>query len=191
LEECPDYRDLNKITIKDTFLITNIDELLDELQGVAYFTKLDLKLGYHQIILRKESIPKTTFRTHDGNYEFLVMPFGLTNARSTFQILMNKNFRPQLRKFVLVFFDNILIYNKSREDHIKHVDKFLQIIENNQLCVKRSKCSFGKNEVEYLGHVVSRERVNMNPQKIQVITKWPIPKTIKSLRGFLGLTGYY
>jgi hypothetical protein len=92
---------------------------------------------------------------------------------------------------VLVFFDDILIYRKSWEDHIKHVDKVLQILENNQLYVKRSKCSFGKQEVEYLGHIVSREGVKVDPQKIQAITKWPIPKNIKSLRGFLGLTGYY
>ena len=116
------------------------------------------------------------------------MPFGLNNAPSTFQILMNKNFQPQIRKLVLVFFDDILIYRKSWEDHIKHVDQVLQILENNQLYVKRSKYSFGKQEVEYLGHIVSREGANVDPQKIQAIKKWSTPKNIKSLRGFLGLT---
>jgi hypothetical protein len=116
------------------------------------------------------------------------MPFGLTNAPSTFQSLMNEKFQPRLRKFVFIFFDDILIYRKSWEDHIKHVDKVLQIMGNNQLYVKRSKCAFGKQVVEYLDHIVSREGVKVDPQKIQAIAKWPIPKNIKSLRGFFGLT---
>jgi hypothetical protein len=160
---CHDYRDLIKMTIKDKFPIPNIDEILDELNGVAYFTKLDLKSRYHQIGLRKYDIPKTTFITHDGHYEFLVMPFGLPNSSSTFQILMNKIFRPHVRNFVLVLFDDIIIYRKSWEDHIKHVDKVLQILENNQLYVKRSNCSFGKQEVKYLGHISSSEGVKVDP----------------------------
>jgi hypothetical protein len=123
---------------------------------VVFFTKLDLKLGYHLIRLRKDNIPKIDFRTHDGHYKFSVMPFGLTNPPSNFQSLINKKFQLHLRKFVLVFFDYMLIYRKSWEYHIKHVDQFLQILENNQLYVKRSKCSFGKQEVDYLGHIVSR-----------------------------------
>ena len=141
--------------------------------------------------MKTGDIPKTSFPTHEDHYEFLVMPFGLTNAPSTFQGLMNSIFKPLLRKFVLVFFDDILIYNRSLKDHGQHVDRVLKLLQERQLHAKTSKFFFGVQEVEYLGHIESHEGAKVDPNKIKAIKEWKVPTTIKQLRGLLGLTGYY
>jgi hypothetical protein len=188
---CPDFRALNKLTIKDKFLIPIIDDLLDELSGAQFFTKLDLHLGYHQIRMKEVDIPKMNFHTHEGHYEFLVMPFSLCNAPSTFQSLMNHVFCHFLCHFFLVFFDDILIYRKTWTGHLTHVDQVLHLLSQYQLFLKQSKCAFGASEVEYLGHLVGQDGIRVDPKKIEAMQDWPHPKTLKSLRGFLGLTGYY
>lgn len=155
------------------------------------FSKIDLRAGYHQIKVKGEDIHKTAFVTSSGHYEFKVMPFGLTNAPATFQALMNEVFRTKLREYVLVFFDDILVYSPSEEAHPHHLREVLYILQKHQLYAKRSKCSFAQTQVDYLGHVITQHGVGVDPQKIQSVKEWPIPTSVKSLRGFLGLTGYY
>lgn len=168
-----------------------IDELLDELAGSSLFSSLDLRAGYHQIRMRLEDEYKTSFKTHNGHYEFRVMSYGLTGAPATFQGLMNTILSPLLRKGVLVFIDDILVYRSNLEDHVSLLKQVFQLLQKHQLKVKHSKCTFAQPSLTYLGHVISGAGVSTDPKNVQAVQQWAIPSNVKEVRGFLGLAGYY
>ncbi|KAD6453180.1 hypothetical protein E3N88_07885 [Mikania micrantha] len=188
---CIDYRELNKVTIKNRYPLPRIDDLFDQLQGSRHFSKIDLRSGYHQLRIHEDDIPKTAFRTRYGHYEFLVMPFGLTNAPAVFMDLMNRVCKPYLDKFVIVFIDDILIYSQNEEDHKQHLKLVLQLLAKEKLYAKFSKCEFWLKEVHFLGHVVNDRGIQVDPSKIEAVKKWEAPTTPMEIRQFLGLAGYY
>ncbi|XP_048527388.1 uncharacterized protein LOC125506673 [Triticum urartu] len=188
---CIDYCRLNDATVKNKFPPPIVDELLDELAGAAFFSKLDLHAGYHPIRMRAGDEEKTAFKTHHGHFHFKVMPFGLTNAPATFQCLMNAIFAKYVRKFVIIFLDDILIFSETLEEHLEHLRLVLALLREHQLYAKESKCSFAQDSISYLGHIISKDGVATDPEKTQAMVAWPTPATATELRGFLGLTGYY
>jgi len=155
------------------------------------FSKIDLRSGYHQIRVKSEDIPKITFRTCYGHYEYLVMPFGVTNALVVFIDYMNRVFHPYLDSFVVVFIDDILVYSKTREGHEEHLRIVLHTLRDRQLYAKLSKREFWLAKVSFLGHVISQRGIAVDPSKIEVILEWESPKSVFEIRSFLGLTGYY
>ncbi|GJZ82542.1 reverse transcriptase domain-containing protein [Tanacetum coccineum] len=187
---CINYKELNKMTIKNRYPLPRIDDLFDQLHGTKYFSKIDLRSGYQQLTVREEDIPKTAFRTR-GPYEFLVMPFGLTNAPAIFMDLMNRVCRPYLDKFIIVFIDDILIYSWYKEDHEQHLKIILELLKDQKLYAKFSKCVFWIQKVHFLGHVVNAKGVHVDPAKVEAIKKWEVPRTPMKIHQFLGLTGYY
>ncbi|GKD04616.1 putative reverse transcriptase domain-containing protein [Tanacetum coccineum] len=188
---CIDYRELNKLTVKNRYPLPRIDDLFDQLQGSSVYSKIDLRSGYHQLRVREEDIPKTAFRTRYGHYEFQVMPFGLTNAPAVFMDLMNRVCKPYLDKFVIVFIDDILIYSKNKEEHEEHLKLILELLKKEELYAKFSKCEFCIPKVQFLGHVIDSKGIHVDPAKIESIKDWASPKSPTEIRQFLGLTGYY
>ena len=191
LRLCIDYRELNKVTIKNRYPLPRIDDLFDQLQGAQCFSKIDLRSGYHQLKIRDTDIPKTAFRTRYGHYEFLVMSFGLTNAPAAFMDLMNRVFKPFLDRFVIVFIDDILVYSRSAEEHEQHLRIVLETLRREQLYAKFSKCEFWLDSVAFLGHVVSKEGIQVDPKKIEAVIDWPRLTIVTEIRSFLGLVDYY
>ncbi|GJT31798.1 putative reverse transcriptase domain-containing protein [Tanacetum coccineum] len=177
--------------MKNRYPLPRIDDLFDQLQGSIIYSKIDLRLGYHQLRVREEDIPKTAFRTRYGHYEFQVMPFGLTNASAVFMDLMNRVCKPYLDKFVIVFIDDILIYSKSKKEHEEHLRQILKLLKKEELYAKFSKCEFWISRVQFLGHVIDYRGIHVDPAKIESIKDWASPKTPTEIRQFLGLTGYY
>ncbi|CAN6362592.1 unnamed protein product [Urochloa humidicola] len=188
---CVDYRTLNSVTIKNKYPLPRIDDLLNQLRKAKYFSKIDLRSGYHQMKIRESDIPKTAFTTRYGLYEYTVVSFGLTNAPAYFMNMMNKVFMEELDKFVVVFIDDILIYSETAEEHEEHLRIVMEKLRAHQLYAKFSKCEFWMEEVAFLGHVLSAKGVAVDPTKIEAVTEWKQPSNITEIRSFLGLAGYY
>jgi hypothetical protein len=188
---CIDYRSFNEVTIKNKYPLPRIDDLFDQLQGAKYFSKIDLRSGYHQLRIKEADVQKTTFVTRYGQYEFTVMPFGLTNAPAFFMNLMNKVFMEELDKFVVVFIDDNLIYSKSRKDHEHHLWIVLGRLRAHKLYAKLSKCEFWLEKIAFLWHILIAEGIEVDPSKVEAVSKWKQPSNVSEVRSFLGMEGYY
>lgn len=188
---CIDYRYLNALTHIAKFPIPVIEELLDELHGAVWFSKLDLRASYHQIRLAEGEEYKTAFQTHSGHFEFKVVSFGLAAGPATFNSAMSDTLHPVIHVCALVFFDGILVFSKTLEEHADHLRQVMQLLCRDQWFVKRSKCTFGQNQLSYLGHRISAQGVAMEPAKIRAVQDWITPTDAQGVRRFLGLAGYY
>jgi hypothetical protein len=188
---CMDYYSLNEVTIKNKYPLRRIDDLFDQLKGACVFSKIDLRSGYHQLKIIASDIPKISFITQYGLYEYTVMLFGLANALAYIMYLMNKIIVEYLYKFVVVFIDDILIFLKNEEEHDKHLCMVLQNLSENQLYTKLNKCEFWLKEVLFLGHIISDGGIFVDPDKVMDILSWNTPQNVSDIRSFLGLAGYY
>lgn len=191
LRFCVDYRGLNDLTVRNSYPLPHMEDLFDRLQGAQYFSKIDLRTGFYQIALAEEDRAKTAFRTRYGHFEWTVLPMGLTNAPATFQHLMNHTFREFLDRCVLVFLDDIVVYSRTLDDHVRDVRAVLQRLQDAGLYAKKSKCELFMHEIEFLGHRVGRDGLRVMQDKVDAVQKWPQPRNASELRSFLGLAGYY
>jgi hypothetical protein len=188
---CIDFKQLNKVTVKNKYPLPRIDDLFDQLKGSRIFSKIDLRSRYHRVRIKDEDIKNTSFKTRYGHYEFIVVSFGLLNAPIVFMCLMNGVFQEYLDKFVIVFLDDIPVYSKSKKEHEHHLRMVLQVLREHQLYAKLSKCSFYQNQIHYLGHIISKEGIAVDPENIEAIRGWPTPKNVTEVRSFMGLVGSY
>ncbi|KAJ9531760.1 hypothetical protein QJQ45_021907 [Haematococcus lacustris] len=192
LRMCIDFRALNKLTVRDRYPLPRIDDLFDRVQGKTVFSSLDLQSGYHQIRITPEDVPKTAFVTPGGQFQYKVLCFGLTNAPATFQRVMNRIFEKQLLAgTVLEYLDDILVMSRSPAEHVQHLREVLQVMKDNNLYAKLSKCEFNKPELKFLGHIVGRHGIAVDPAKVQVIQDWAMPTCLKELQAFLGLANFF
>nr|GEX85771.1 putative reverse transcriptase domain-containing protein [Tanacetum cinerariifolium] len=186
---CIDYQELDKLTVKNRYPLIRIDDLFDQLQGSSVYSKIDLRLGYHQLRVHEEDIPKTAFRTRYGYYDFQVMPFGLTNASAVYMNLMNRVCKPYLDKFIIVFVDDILIYTKSKQEHEENF-KLILLLKKEELYAKFSRCEFWIPKVQFIGYVIDSKGIHVDPIKIESIKDWASPKTPMENRQFLGVENF-
>nr|GFC60876.1 putative reverse transcriptase domain-containing protein [Tanacetum cinerariifolium] len=187
-----DYQELRKLTVKNRYPLPRIDDLFDQLQSSSVYSKIDLRLDYHQLRVREEDIlKKTAFRTRYGHYEFQDMPFGLTNAPAVFMDLMNQVCKPYLDKFVIVFIDDILICSKDEKEREEQLKAILELLKKEELYANFSKCEFWIPQVQFLSHVIDSQGIHVDPAKIESVKDWASPKSPTEIRQFLSLARYY
>jgi RNase H-like domain found in reverse transcriptase/Reverse transcriptase (RNA-dependent DNA polymerase)/Integrase zinc binding domain/Chromo (CHRromatin Organisation MOdifier) domain/Retroviral aspartyl protease len=191
LRMCIDLRAINQITVKDRYPMPNVQDIFDQLQGATVFSTLDLQSGYYQIRISEEDRPKTAFLTPMGQFQFKVMCFGLSNAPATFQKIMHSLFGQRIGKHVMVYLDDIIVFSKSADEHLQHLEDTLSVLQEHDFKAKLSKCQFNKPELKFLGHVVGRHGLKVDPEKVATVQKWPQPSNTKELRRFLGLSNYF
>ena len=188
---CVDYRALNAITIKNSHALPRIDDFLDSIQGAKFFSSMDLLQGFYQLPLQESDKAKTAFKTNFGHFQFRVVSMGLSNAPSVFQRIMNDIFKEYLNKFVVIYLDDILIFSKTAEEHLTHIRKVLETIRKNKLSLKTSKCHFFKSQLKFLGHIISKDGIQPDFEKVTAVKNWPTPTTQSDIRSFLGLVQYF